>query len=193
VFRVRHGYTTGTDFLDHTCTRVHRTHGGYRYIPYPFCRGILGTHGFVLLHLDHDSKLMYSTSTPYTEIRPIRPCLTSFAAQIIGQRLSREAASVVYRSSGLRAVVSHKSPLKNVEWVDIGANTVPEVTEILKKYQRLTWYYLTSIAAQKPHVHGGIIPIRKHRPVEVVSLFKFLGAEFERWGGSSVVSWVSIA
>src|SRR5882762_7907321 len=39
--RVRHGYTAGTDFLNCTRTRVHRTRGGYGYIPYPFLRGIV--------------------------------------------------------------------------------------------------------------------------------------------------------
>jgi hypothetical protein len=55
LIRVRHGYTVGTDFLDHTHTRVDRTRGGYGYIPYHLTRyatktcSIHYTCGFVLL------------------------------------------------------------------------------------------------------------------------------------------------
>jgi len=45
--------------------------------------------------LDRESDLMYSTTTPYAEIKSVRPCLTSFGAQIVQEELVREAKSAV--------------------------------------------------------------------------------------------------
>jgi hypothetical protein len=112
---------------------------------------------------------MYSTTVPYTEIKPVRPCLTSFTVQIVERRLVQEAINAVKPSSGLHAVASRKSALKKAEWVDVGATTAPEVSGVLRNLQPLTWYYLTQIATRKPRVRGGIVQVRKRRPVEVVS------------------------
>jgi hypothetical protein len=89
---------------------------------------------------------MYSTSVPYTEIKPIRPCLISFAVQIVEQRLVQEAVNAIKTSCSLHAVTSHKSILKKAEWVDVRATTIPKVHGVLKNIQPLTWYYLTKIA-----------------------------------------------
>ena len=121
--------------------------------------------------LDRDSELMFSITTPFTEIKSVWPCLTSFAAQIIKRRLVKEATQAVRSSSGLHAVVSRKSSLQKAEWVDIGATTVPDVAGILQLQQPLTWEYLTSIAARKPRVRKGVVCVRKNRPVESVSIF----------------------
>jgi len=43
--------------------------------------------------LEQQSDLMYSTTVPYTEIKPVRPCLTSFAVQIVERRLVQEAVN----------------------------------------------------------------------------------------------------
>jgi len=90
---------------------------------------------------------MYSTTTPYTDIKPVRACLTSFAVQIVERRLIQEATNATHPSSGLHAVISRKTSLKKAEWVDIGATTVLEVAGILKKYQPITWHYFIKIAA----------------------------------------------
>ena len=119
--------------------------------------------------LEKQSDLMYLTTVPYTEIKPVRPCLTSFAVQIVERRLVQEAINAVKPSSGLHAVASRKSALKKAEWVDVGATTAPEVSGVLRTLQPLTWYYLTQIATRKPRVRGGIVQVRKRRPVEAVS------------------------
>ncbi|KAJ6625297.1 hypothetical protein B0H10DRAFT_2161892 [Mycena sp. CBHHK59/15] len=56
----------------------------------------------------HDPHLadMYSANTPYTEIGPIRPALTSFALQMVGNLLARGAERAVQASSGLQ-VITH--------------------------------------------------------------------------------------
>jgi len=112
---------------------------------------------------------MYSTTVPYTEIKPVRPCLTSFAVQIVERRLVQEAVNAVKPPSGLHAVASRKSAFKKAEWVDVGATTVPKVSGVLRTLQPLTWYYLMQIATWKPQVRGGIVQVWKRRPVEVVS------------------------
>jgi hypothetical protein len=116
-----------------------------------------------------DPTLMFSTTTPYTKIRGVRECLTSFAVQVVERRLVREATNAVESSSGLHAAVSHKTMRGNVEWVDMGATTVPDVAQILKKFQPLTWHYFTQIAARKPRVRNGVVLVRQRRPVEAVS------------------------
>ena len=120
-----------------------------------------------------DTSLMFSTTTPYTDIRGVRECLTSFAVQIIERRLVQEATSAVASSSCLHAVVSRKTIQRKVEWVDIGATTVPDVAEILKDHQPLTWHYLTKIAARKPRIRNGVVLVRQRRPVEAVSTLLF--------------------
>jgi len=90
---------------------------------------------------------MYSVTTPYMDIKPVRGCLTSFAVQIVERHLIWEATNATRPSSGLHAIVSHKSSMKRAEWVDVGAMTVPEVAGILKKHQPLTWHYFTKITA----------------------------------------------
>ncbi|KAJ7687941.1 hypothetical protein B0H17DRAFT_898529, partial [Mycena rosella] len=42
---------------------------------------------------------MYSTTTPYAEIRPVRPALTSFALQTVGEHLAHGAKRAVQASS----------------------------------------------------------------------------------------------
>jgi hypothetical protein len=119
--------------------------------------------------LDEESVLMYSVTTPYMHIKPVRACLTSFAVQIVERRLIQEATNATRPSSGLHAIVSRRTSLKKAEWVDIGATTVPEVTGILKRHQPITWHYFTKIAARKPRVRRGVVSVRKHRPTDVVS------------------------
>ena len=108
-----------------------------------------------------DSTLMFSTTTPYTEIRGVRECLTSFAVQIVERRLVREATNAVAFSSGLHAAVSCKTMQRKVEWVGIGATMVADVAQTLKKCQPLTWHYFTQIAACKPCVHNRVVLIQQ--------------------------------
>jgi len=123
---------------------------------------------------EKDTSLMFSVTTPYTEISSVRSCLTSFAVQVVEQRLVQEATNAVKPSSGLHAVVSRKTAERKAEWVDIGTTTVPKVAEILKKHQPLTWHYLTKIAARKPRVRDGAVLVRKRQPVDTVSGLLFI-------------------
>lgn len=92
-----------------------------------------------------NTSLMYSTSTPYLEIKPVRPALTSFAAQIVQNKLVMEAKQAVKPSSGLHAT-SRRKGHQTVEWADIGATTVAKVSHIIQTHQPLTWIYMMSIS-----------------------------------------------
>jgi hypothetical protein len=61
--------------------------------------------------LDRDSELMFSITTPFTEIKSVWPCLTSFAAQIIKRRLVKEAAQAVHSLSGLHALIARTTSM----------------------------------------------------------------------------------
>ncbi|EPQ59181.1 hypothetical protein GLOTRDRAFT_24745, partial [Gloeophyllum trabeum ATCC 11539] len=95
--------------------------------------------------------LMYSVSMPPTSIKPARPGISAFAAQLVEKKLIREAEDAVRPASGLHAIGSSK-----------------HISGILKRHQGLTWHYLTKIAARKPRVREGKILERQQRPVEAI-------------------------
>jgi hypothetical protein len=76
---------------------------------------------------ERHSHLMYSTSIPYLEIKPVRPALTAFAAQTVKAKLIHEAESAIKLSSGLHVAVALKQQKQSsemkLEWPDIGAAT----------------------------------------------------------------------
>jgi hypothetical protein len=49
------------------------------------------------LHKDDGSELIYSTSTPFSEMKRVRPALTSFAVQIVKEKVVREAKAAFER------------------------------------------------------------------------------------------------
>jgi hypothetical protein len=115
-----------------------------------------------------DLKNMYSPSTPFIDIRPARPAITSFAVQLVQKKLTQERMVAVRPSNGLYASTSAKSPEKGVSWDDIGLTTVADVTEVLKKHQPLTWHYLMELTTPKARKRRGQVIARKYRPPEVV-------------------------
>ena len=68
--------------------------------------------------LDCDLDLMFLLDTAYTEIKPVRPCLTSFATQMVLKKQVHKAKEAVHPTGGLWAIVSCKSSLKQAEWAD---------------------------------------------------------------------------
>lgn len=91
-------------------------------------------------------------------------CGTSFAVQIVHEKLIAEAKQAVKLSSGLHASVKKKAA-QQVEWSNIGAATVSKVAQIIKKHQPLTWHYMMSIA--QPETQGRCETAQQH-PVSVV-------------------------
>jgi hypothetical protein len=118
-----------------------------------------------------DMDLMYSTTTPYTEIKPVRAALTSFAVQVVEKKLVSEVKKAVDVKSGLHATAKKKSG-QIVEWSDVGAATVSHVAQIFKQHQPLTWHYMMRIAQgpseknNKTKADAG-----NRRPAEMVRIF----------------------
>jgi hypothetical protein len=91
---------------------------------------------------------MYSTTTPYLEIKPARAAPTSFAVQVVEEKLVKEAVRAVRPSSGLHATAKKKDG-QRIEWADIGAATVSRVAEVIRLHQPLTWHYTMCLAQPK--------------------------------------------
>ncbi|KAJ7354353.1 hypothetical protein DFH08DRAFT_773532 [Mycena albidolilacea] len=118
----------------------------------------------------HDSR-MYSTHTPYTEIRPVRAALTSFALQIVGDFLAHGAENAVKATSGLHVSLTSKNPDKQMGWLRLGTNTIPFVGEVLDRHLKAASYFLERIATRNPRTRdGAVAPPRKHRPAKWVIL-----------------------
>jgi hypothetical protein len=114
--------------------------------------------------------LMYSTTVPFLDIKPVRAALSSFAVQVIQQRVVKEAEDAIKPSSGLHASVKDKTNPKAMIWADIGASTTSRVAEILQKHQPVTMDLMMRIAARQPRIRNGVAAVRKFRPVEAVSI-----------------------
>ncbi|KAJ7131118.1 hypothetical protein C8R44DRAFT_829597 [Mycena epipterygia] len=103
---------------------------------------------------------MYSTTTPYTAICPVRPAFTSFAVQTGAER-------AVQASSGLHTSVSIKSKdtVKQLKWTRLGSDTISTVGDIVELHLEAAWYLLDLISTRKPRTRDGVqLPPRKSRP-----------------------------
>jgi len=96
-------------------------------------------------------ELLYNMAEHYRQIRPARPTLTSFVAQVVINKLVREAEDVVHPTSGLHT--SHGSQLC---WADLSSTTIASVTNIIQKHQPLTWKYVTTICGHPPRKRNGV-------------------------------------
>ena len=125
---------------------------------------------------DYKSELMYSTSEPYINIKPVRPALTSFAVQLVEKQLVKEAESALKPSSGLHISLSNKKTVASIKWPDIGAATVENARKIIQEHQPLTWSFIMKISTRRPRTRNEENIIRQRRPPEMVILFlPFIG------------------
>ncbi|KAH7920579.1 hypothetical protein BV22DRAFT_996910, partial [Leucogyrophana mollusca] len=109
----------------------------------------------VVVESSADYQLMYSTTVPYTDIKPVRPALSSFAAQTMKKKLLQEAESAV-------------RPKINA------------VAGVIQKHQPLTWDYVVAICSRKPRTQNGVLPVRKYRPVDGVAVHTISSMNFSR-------------
>jgi hypothetical protein len=120
---------------------------------------------------EHDSQLMHSISEPYLNIKPVRPALTSFAAQLVKKKLVKEAESAIKLSSGLHLSISKKTMATNlIKWPDVGSATVENTQKIIQDHQPLTWSLLMKISSRPPRTRNNVKIIRQRRPPENVIL-----------------------
>ena len=140
---------------------------------------------------ERHSDFMYSTSVPYVEIKPVRPALTSFAAQTVKTKMIHEAENTIKLSSGLHIAVTRKQQTKsselNLEWPDIGAATFDKVQGIIQDKQPLTWSLIMEVASRPPRVRNGIKIIREKRPPQIVSTHVISTLNFSRSSSANLL------
>ncbi|KAJ6602569.1 hypothetical protein DFH09DRAFT_899640 [Mycena vulgaris] len=82
--------------------------------------------------------LMYSTTVPYNDIKPVRAALTAFSTQTIGKKVGDEAENAVKLSSGLHVSIGKKHPETKLRREDFGEGTIPRV-------QVLAYFYTCQV------------------------------------------------
>ncbi|KAF8166678.1 hypothetical protein BJ912DRAFT_1092378 [Pholiota molesta] len=119
--------------------------------------------------LERDSPNMYSTDTPYSDLKPVRTALTSFAVQTVLKKLVKEAESAIATLSGLHLSLSNKRHHeKKIEWRDIGALTFEHAQDIITMHQLLLWNLVNTLAARRPRDRSRIV--RTKRPPHLVAV-----------------------
>ncbi|EGO00057.1 hypothetical protein SERLA73DRAFT_72804 [Serpula lacrymans var. lacrymans S7.3] len=116
---------------------------------------------------DISSNTMYSPETPYLEIKPARPALTSFAVQIVDKQLRKEQQKVLQPETGLAVGKQTSEP----QWVAIGRTTLAKAMQAFKTHQPLLWHYVLLLSSPRIRIRNGVRVIHKYHPPEPVSHF----------------------
>ena len=116
-----------------------------------------------------NSDEMYSVTTSYTSIRPVRAALSSFATQIIEAQLVREAQTAVHENSGLHASISGGDEDGTLQWANIGTTLIPTVKAAHQTHQPLAYHYMCKIAEPRPRKRNGVVVTQTYRPPDLVS------------------------
>ncbi|KAJ6569999.1 hypothetical protein B0H10DRAFT_1648020, partial [Mycena sp. CBHHK59/15] len=124
--------------------------------------------------------LMYLTTIPYNEIRPVRAALTAFSTQTIGKKVRDEAESAVKLGSGLHVSIGSKHPETKLCREDFGDATIPRVKSVIEREQAVTLYLCNNIAMRKPRKRDGVILERKTRPADTVIIHAIASLNFCR-------------
>jgi hypothetical protein len=118
-----------------------------------------------------DSPEMYTLrSIPYTDIRPVRPALTSFGLQVVAKKLKRDLSDAIKPSSGLQAhIPTKRRPVKPgvpiLAWKSLGASTQTTLLDIHSTNQRILLELLVHIVTPGDSTGED----RKNRPILLVS------------------------
>ncbi|KAK6993185.1 hypothetical protein R3P38DRAFT_2567352 [Favolaschia claudopus] len=115
-----------------------------------------------------NSDLSFSTTIPYTEIRPVRAALTSFAVQTVQKKLYAEAEEAVDLKNGLHVSIGKTHPEMRLSRDDIGETTIARVQSVIANHQKVTQHLFEAIAMRKPRKHNGIPLPREARPADIV-------------------------
>ncbi|KAJ6629792.1 hypothetical protein B0H10DRAFT_2160400 [Mycena sp. CBHHK59/15] len=120
-----------------------------------------------------NSDLLYSTTVPYTRIRPVRAALTSFATQIVGKKVAVEAESAVKLNGGLHISIGKKHPETKLRREDFGEGTISRVQGVIEEKQPVTLYLFNCIAMRKARnllpLMPGILYLGSSAPVELIN------------------------
>ncbi|KAF8962188.1 hypothetical protein BDZ97DRAFT_1759423 [Flammula alnicola] len=110
---------------------------------------------------DYERQMFYSTTVDYRTIKHARPAITSFAAQVIKEKLVKEARKVVKSESGLHTFTSKG---KDISRYDLGERALPEAMAVFQETTPLTWEYVLVIAMPNKEAED-----RERRPPAIVA------------------------
>ncbi|KAJ3506750.1 hypothetical protein NLJ89_g6695 [Agrocybe chaxingu] len=131
--------------------------------------------------LQRNSNDNFSTVVPYTKLKPVCPALTSFAAQLVANKLIEEAEKAIDAANGLHlSLTGAQKRSKKLEWTDIGSLTFETVQNILQEHQPLTWSLVMKIATRPPRNRNGAVAVRIKRPVNLVAASVISILDFSR-------------
>ncbi|KAJ3753060.1 hypothetical protein EV360DRAFT_97172 [Lentinula raphanica] len=115
------------------------------------------------------ASLMWSSCEPkYSQIKHIRACLTSFAAQICIEHAVRQAKNAVKPNN------------------DIGSNTVSRVGDIFRTHEPFLYDFLSCVASGK--IDGDLV--RKTRPIDIVVTHSIAALNFSL---NRFANWLPVA
>lgn len=126
------------------------------------------------LHVELD--MGYSSTIPLNKIRYARPCLSSWATRLVGDKVYRQVAELTKNDPSdpedrtqLRATRNSrsKSMVPQVTWEDLGRFSIPSLAMKYQHRAPLVWYLGESMAG--PRKEGKIV-VRKRRPHVTVCL-----------------------
>ncbi|KAJ3745217.1 hypothetical protein EV360DRAFT_57505 [Lentinula raphanica] len=145
---------------------------------------------------DNDTaSLMWSTHEPkYHEIKNIRACLSSFAAQICIEHAVQQAKNAVKPENGLHVRLSTKgdsgsySNGLHTDWADIGTDTVSRVGDIFRTHEPFLYHFLSCVASGKPSIDGTLV--RKTRPIDNVVTHSIAALNFSL---NRYANWLPVA
>lgn len=87
---------------------------------------------------------MYTLDVDYSEIKSVRPALSSFAAQKCLGKLSQEARTAVKPESGLHTT-SRRRGKNQLDWRAFGLSTIESVIAVLQEHAPLAFRFLLEI------------------------------------------------
>jgi hypothetical protein len=92
---------------------------------------------------EKEDPLMYSLSAPYTEIKPVRAALSSFAVQKCANKLTAEASKSDQPTTAFSVHASSKENSQHkLEWQEIGISTVETVQALLRVHMPLAFGFM---------------------------------------------------
>ncbi|TRM69621.1 hypothetical protein BD626DRAFT_474783 [Schizophyllum amplum] len=130
--------------------------------------------------INYEPDKLYATDVSFAGLRHVRLGLSAWAAQLIEQKLVREAEAAIAVDSGLHISLGKKSDAKPLEWSDLGAATVSNVRGVLLKHQPLLYYLVSAVASRKPRQVDGEDVVRQHRTVDNVATNAISILDFSR-------------
>ncbi|KAF7334027.1 hypothetical protein MVEN_02307900 [Mycena venus] len=130
---------------------------------------------------------MYTTATPYSDIPHVRAALTSFAAQIVKEKLLRDVKAGVKVTGGLHVPSEKKlSPEDGTgRFADLATGLMDNMKAVIMSHQGLLYDYVLALATPDPISRKGLVTERRNRPPELtaistISMISFCRNHFAR-------------